>query len=62
MWGVKSEESGNVSAIVARLLVAYLGILIFWHSGNQHFSDVFAGITSMVTLILGYLFGSSDRR
>ena len=62
IWGVKSEKPGNVSAIIALVLAAYLGLLIFWQPDNKHFSDVFAGITSIITLILGYLFGSSDRR
>ena len=62
IWGAKSEKPGNVSAIIALVLAAYLGMLIFWQPENKNFSDVFAGITSIITLILGYLFGSSDRR
>ncbi len=62
LFGVKSEKPGNVSAIIAIALAAYLGLLIFWQPDNKHFSEVFAGITSIITLILGYLFGSSDRR
>jgi hypothetical protein len=61
VWGAKSEKPGNVSAIIALVLASYLGLLIFWQPENENFSDVFAGITSIITLILGYLFGSSDR-
>ncbi len=62
IWGVKSEKPGNVSAIIALVLAAYLGLLIFWQPENEHFSDVFEGITSIITLILGYLFGSGVGR
>ena len=62
IWGAKSEKPGNVSAIIALVLATYLGILIFCQPENENFSDVYAGITSIITLILGYLFGSSDRR
>lgn len=61
IWGSKSEKPGNVSAIIALVLASYLGLLIFWQPENEHFGDVFGGLTSIVTLILGYLFGSSDR-
>ncbi|MFV0408401.1 MAG: hypothetical protein ACK5LJ_01480 [Paracoccus sp. (in: a-proteobacteria)] len=60
-WGAKSEKPGNVSAIVALLLAIYLGILIFAFPSSPIFGDVFAGLTSIITLILGYLFGSSDK-
>lgn len=62
IWGAKSEKPGNVSAIIAILLAAYLGVLIFAQPESEKFDDVFAGLTSIITLILGYLFGSSDRR
>lgn len=61
IWGARGEKPGNVSAIMALLLVIYLGILIFKFPKSPVFNDVFAGITSIVTLILGYLFGSSDK-
>jgi hypothetical protein len=61
MWGARSEKPGNVSAIIALLLSAYLGILIFVFNDAALFNDIFAGLTSIITLILGYLFGSSDR-
>ena len=60
-WGAKSEKPGNVSAIVALLLAIYLGVLIFCFPDSEIFGDVFGGLTSIITLILGYLFGSSDK-
>lgn len=60
-WGAKAEKPGNVSAIVALLLAIYLGVLIFVFPGSEKFGDVFGGLTSIITLILGYLFGSSDK-
>lgn len=62
IWGAKSEKPGNVSAIILIILALYLGILIFNFSELETFGDIFAGLTSIITLILGYLFGSSDRR
>lgn len=62
IWGAKSEKPGNVSAIIAILLAFYLGMLIFWQPDNERFEDIFTGLMSIITLILGYLFGSSDRR
>ena len=61
-WGNKSEKPGNISAIVAIVLAGYLGAWIFFFNDQANFSDVFAGLSSIITLILGYLFGSSDRR
>ncbi len=60
-WGAKAEKPGNVSAIVALLLSIYLGVLIFAFPESPVFGDIFAGLTSIITLILGYLFGSSDK-
>lgn len=62
VWGAKSEKPGNVSAIIAIVFALYLGLLIFYQPTNEKFDDIFAGVTSIITLILGYLFGSSDRR
>jgi len=67
IWGSRSEKPGNISAIVALILVLYIGGLLATalFSPNVSFSDVsdaLAGVTSIVTLILGYLFGSNDRR
>jgi hypothetical protein len=60
-WGAKTEKPGNVSALIALILSIYLGVLIFCIPQSDRFDDVFAGLTSVITLILGYLFGSSDR-
>jgi len=62
IWGARTEKPDNVSAIIGIVLTVYLGVLIFWYPDNSQFSDIFSGITSIITLILGYLFGSSDRR
>ncbi len=62
IWGAKSEKPGNVSAIIALLLAGYVGALVFLQPDNPRFDDVFTGLMSIITLILGYLFGSSDRR
>lgn len=62
IWGSRSEKPGNISAIVALILVIYLGFLLFSDSPADVFDEKFAGITSIITLILGYLFGSNDRR
>ena len=61
IWGSRHEKPGNVSAIIAIILTAYLGFMIFYFSESPLFGDIFSGLTSIVTLILGYLFGSSDR-
>lgn len=60
-WGAKTEKPGNVSALIALILSIYLGVLIFCIPNSERFDDVFGGLTSVITLILGYLFGSSDR-
>ena len=41
--------------------VLTLGVLIFAFPESPVFGDIFAGLTSIITLILGYLFGSSDK-
>ncbi len=61
IWGSRSEKPGNISAIVAIILVIYLGVMLAFFQDSSIFKEVFAGITSIITLILGYLFGSSDR-
>ncbi len=61
-WGSKSEKPGNVSAILLIILTIFVGGIIFCRPPVENFSDIFAGLTSIITLILGYLFGSSDRR
>ena len=62
VWGGKYEKPGNISVVVILFLVSYIGLMIFAFPTNPHFKDVFMGLTSIITLILGYLFGSSDRK
>ena len=61
IWGAKSEKPGNVSAMVLLIFSLILGIFIFTLTDSEHFQYIFSGMTSIITLILGYLFGSSDR-
>jgi len=63
-FGGRKEKPGNISGLVivacfALLLVAYL----YPPTDNlgMTFEQIFAGLLSIVTLILGYLFGSNDR-
>ncbi|WP_424974282.1 hypothetical protein [Dinoroseobacter sp. S124A] len=63
-FGGRKEKPGNISGLVIvacflLLLVAYLkppseGL-------GMTFEQMFLGLISVVTLILGYLFGSNDR-
>lgn len=67
IWGSRSEKPGNISAIVALILVLYIGFVLGFALYSERVSlsdvsDTLSGITSIVTLILGYLFGSNDRR
>jgi len=67
IWGSRSEKPGNISAIVALILVLYLGVLFTFALCSSEVSladiaDTVSVITSIITLILGYLFGSNDRR
>lgn len=60
-WGARTEKPGNISAIIALVFAILLGILIFYWPEHSNFDYVFHGLSSIITLILGYLFGSSDR-
>jgi len=63
IWGSKSEKPGNVAAIVLIVLLFFIGAIIFNHEAlGDLFSDTLALMMSTVTLILGYLFGSSSNR
>lgn len=67
VWGSRSEKPGNISAIVAIILVLYMGILMgasLWGEAKAlaEIQDTLSMLSSIVTLILGYLFGSNDRR
>tara|TARA_X000001316_G_C919723_1_gene33850 strand:+ start:565 stop:921 length:357 start_codon:yes stop_codon:yes gene_type:complete len=61
VWGSKSEKPGNIAAIVAIVLLAFVGVLIFGYSEWELFSETLTAIMSTISLILGYLFGSSSR-
>lgn len=63
IWGSKSEKPGNVAAIVLIILLIFIGIILLKHTAlGDLFSDTLALMMSTVTLILGYLFGSSSSR
>lgn len=61
VWGSKSEKPGNIAAIVAIVLLVFVGVLIFQYRDWALFSDTLAVLMSPITLILGYLFGSSSK-
>ena len=61
VWGSKSEKPGNIAAIVAIVLLFFVGVLIFGYSDWELFSETLAVLMSTISLILGYLFGSSSR-
>lgn len=61
VWGSKSEKPGNIAAIVAIVLLVFVGALIFGYSEWDLFSETLAAMMSTISLILGYLFGSSSR-
>ena len=63
-FGGRKEKPGNISGLVivacfALLAVAYL--LPPSENLGMEFEQIFSGLLSIVTLILGYLFGSNDR-
>jgi len=64
VWGSRSEKPGNIAAIVALIILIFLGWLLYYGTtSDEGFSSVeetFALLSSTLTLILGYLFGSSS--
>ena len=60
LWGSSSEKAGNIAGFLLIVLVLYLGIMIFYFAESKIFDDVFGTMTSIVTLILGYLFGKRE--
>ena len=60
LWGSASEKAGNIAGFLLIILVLYLGIMIFCFPESKIFDDVFGTMTSIVTLILGYLFGKRE--
>ena len=61
LWGGRTEKPGNISALLLLVLVVFLGFHLFGNKPGEKFDEIFAGITSIMTLILGYLFGSTDK-
>lgn len=62
LWGSKSEKPGNIAAIVLIVLLFFVGVLLFTRKEWDLFSDTLGMMMSTITLILGYLFGSSTNR
>lgn len=65
LWGAKHEKLGNFSGAILVILTLYLGailIVTIVQENNENFLHIFSGITSIITLILGYLFGSSGQK
>lgn len=64
VWGSRQEKPGNIAAIVALIILLFIGWLIhFGMNSDGGFStveDAVAVFSSILTLILGYLFGSSS--
>ena len=61
VWGSKSEKPGNIAAIVAIVLLIFIAILLIRLRDWDKFGSTLAAMMSTITLILGYLFGSSSR-
>ena len=61
-FGGRSEKPGNISAFVIVVCFAIIAALIFILIESDKFEKVFAGLLSVITLVLGYLFGSNDGR
>lgn len=61
VWGSKSEKPGNIAAIVAIVLLFFVGVLIFSYRDWPQFKETLAVLMSTISLILGYLFGSSSK-
>lgn len=61
VWGSKSEKPGNIAAIVALVLLFFVGVLIFKYRDWDLFGETLAIMMSTITLILGYLFGSGGK-
>lgn len=72
-FGGKNEKPGNISAAVVVLCFLILGVVWAtdtWISVNitaknveplMPFERMFSGLMSIITLVLGYLFGSNDK-
>jgi hypothetical protein len=72
-FGGKNEKPGNISAAVVILCFSILGLV--WLTDTaidvfvvgrkieplMPFERIFSGLTAIITLVLGYLFGSNDK-
>ena len=66
--GSEKEKPGNISGLICIALVVLLALLIcgwlficMWSkvcTGQEPFQEIFSGLIAVITLILGYLFGS----
>ncbi len=63
-FGGRSEKPGNISALVIVLCFAAMAIVYMYPDKlgtGVSVKEAFQSLMSVVTLILGYLFGSNDR-
>ena len=63
-FGGRSEKPGNISAMVIILCFGAMAVVYFFpHDLGPGITikEAFQSLMSVVTLILGYLFGSNDR-
>ncbi len=63
-FGGKKEKPGNISGLVivfCFLLIGYAYVFPPDEKLGMTFEQILAGLISVITLILGYLFGSNDR-
>jgi hypothetical protein len=71
-FGGRSEKPGNISALVIILTFSFIALSFAsetfidvkypdHHPSAMPFERIFSAMTSVITLILGYLFGSNDR-
>jgi len=63
-FGGRAEKPGNISALV--VVLCFAGLAFVYYAPPTAASGVtldrlFGGLTSIITLVLGYLFGSNDR-
>lgn len=65
LFGGRREKSGNISGLVVVVCLIMMIIAAFLYSQGDstrmYFETIFSGLLSVVTLTLGYLFGSSDK-
>ena len=63
-FGGRKEKPGNISGLV--IVLCFVIIIIVYLNPpatelGYAFGDIFSALMSIITLILGYLFGSNDR-